>query len=393
MHSGIINNLENFMIPVKESMEKTGLNVNLSKLENLIEETAKGKDEIEMHLKHSLGINEDINFNSSKDVSKILTETLGVNPVTTRTGRYSTARRILRGIHNPLTDEIIKYRDLERLLSSLNAIHNATDKAKGKIFCSYIDTCPSGRIYTQNYSFQNIPETARSIIRADKGCLFVLADYSSFELRVISALSHDKYFKRCWDSGLDLHRKVVADMKGIPYENVTDKQRKLGKALNFGLSYGQEAVGLARVLHISVEQAQELMDGYKSKITEIENFKLEAIKKARTTGFTETYYGRKRFLPNITSPYLRDRKKAERRVINHCCQGSASDIIKFALVDLRNQGFKINTMVHDSILLTVPEDKVESSLKQIKETMEVEIDDMKFEVSCRTGKTWLDCCK
>ncbi|NQU73269.1 MAG: hypothetical protein HQ547_00975 [Candidatus Omnitrophica bacterium] len=381
------------MIAVKRTMEKTGLNVNLSKLENLIEETAKGKNEIEMNLKHSLGTKEDINFNSSKDVSTILTEILGVNPVTTRSGRCSTARRILKGIHNPLTDEIIKYRDLERLLSSLNAIHNATDKAKGKIYCTYDDACPSGRLYTKSYSFQSIPETARSVIYADNGCSFILADYDSFELRILSALAHDTYFKDCWAKGRDLHRKVVSDMKGIPYDSVTKKQRQLGKALNFGLAYGMAAGGLVRKLDIPTDEAQALMDNYKSKIPAIESFKIEAIKKARATGFTETYHGRKRFLPDITSPYIRDRKKAERRVINTMIQGTAADIVKFALIELHAQGFIINTMVHDSILLTVPEDRVESSLKQIKEIMEIEINGMTFKVTCRTGHAWLDCCK
>ena len=344
-----------------------------------------------MNLKHSFAITEDINFNSSKDVAILLSKKLSVSLGTTRTGRCSTARRVLKGIHNPLTDEIIKYRDLERLLSSLKAIHNATDKAKGKIYCIYDDACPSGRIYTRDYSFQSIPETARSVICTDSGYSFVLADYNSFELRILSALAKDMYFKNCWVKGLDLHKKVVADMKGIPYDNVTKKQRHLGKALNFGLAYGQEATGLVRNLNIPTSEAQALMDNYKSKIPAIESFKKEAIKKARTTGFTETYHGRKRFLPNITSPNIRDRKKAERRVVNTMIQGTAADIVKFALVELHNQGFKINTMVHDSILLTVPENRVEPSLKQIRKIMEIEIEGMRFEVSCKSGKVWSEC--
>ena len=393
MHSKIINNLEKLMIPVKQSMEEIGLNVNLTKLKNLIEETSKGKNEIEMNLKHSLAITEDINFNSSKDVSDLLSEKLGVSLVTTRTGRCSTARRILRGIHNPLTDEIIRYRDLERLLSSLKAIHNATDKAKGKIYCIYDDACPSGRIYTRDYSFQSIPETARGVVYADSGHTFILADYDAFELRILSGLSYDTYFKNCWAKGLDLHRKVVADMKGIPYDNVTKKERQLGKALNFGLAYGQEPAGLARNLNISTSDARVLMATYKSKIPAIERFKREAIKKARETGFTETYHGRKRFLPDINSPNIRDCKKAERRVINTAIQGTAADIVKFSIVELYNQGFMINTMVHDSILLTVPENNVEASIQQIREIMETEINGMRFTVTCRTGHTWRECSK
>jgi len=379
------------MVSVKQAMQQRGLNVDLVELERLIQNTSQEKNLIENELQQTLGITEEVNFNSSKDVTEILSNVLGVKPKRTKTGRYSTCRRILQDINNPITDKIISYRDLEKLLSSLRSIYSATDKVRGKLFCTYIDTCPSGRLYTKDYSFQSIPETARSVIYADRGCSFVLADYDSFELRILSALADDVYFKDCWAKGLDLHRKVISDMKGIPYDKVSNKERQLGKALNFGLSYGQEANGLARNLHISTYDAQKLMDTYKSKIPEIERFKSEVIKKARVTGFTETHYGRKRFLPDITSPNTADRKKAERRTINTMIQGTGADIVKFSLVNLHNAGFKIDTMLHDGILLTVPDTEIDKSLKRIKEIMEIEIKGMKFVVSCKTGKTWGDC--
>ena len=390
-HSEAITNLENEMIPVKQVMEKRGLNVDIYSLEGLIQKVRGEKDSLTLELKQLFGINDDINFNSSKDVSDILFKSLGIIPKVTRSGRLSTNRRILRDINNPITDKIVHYRELEKLLSSLNAIHEAVDKDENKLFCSYVDTCPSGRLYTKNYSFQGIPEAARSVIYADPGSSFVLFDYSMFELRILSALAHDTYFKNCWVEGLDLHCKVVADMIGISYASVSDKERKLGKILNFGLAYGQEAGGLARNLHISIEQAQKLMDVYKGKIPEIEAFKLEAIDKARLIGYAETYYGRRRFLPDITSHNVSERKKSERRVINHIVQGCASDIMKFSLVKLHNEGFIISTMVHDSILLTVPDEKLDQSLFRVREIMETEIEGMKFPVSCKVGKRWNEC--
>ena len=391
MHSKTIIKLECDMEPVIEAMEERGLNVNLSKLQELTEITAQEKLLIDTKLKMLLDVGENVNFNSSRDVSKLLKSHFGIKPTTTSTGRFSTSRRILKGLHNPVTDEIIRFRDLEKLLSSLKAIRNATDKDDGKIYCTYVDTCPSGRLYTKSYSFQSIPEVAREVIYPDKGCSFVLADYDSFELRILSALAHDKYFKDCWDRGLDLHRKVVSDMKAIPYEDVTDKQRKLGKALNFGLSYGQEAVGLARVLHVSTEQAQELMDTYKSKIPEIEEFKLDIITKARQLGYCETHFGRKRLLPGLLSPNTSVRKKAERRVVNTMIQGTGADIVKFSLVNLHNAGFSIDTMLHDGILLTVFDNEIDLSMRRIKEIMEVTISGVVFPVSQKTGKTWKEC--
>lgn len=379
------------MLAVKRAMEARGLNVDIPKLKALIDDISQEKSAIEAKLREVLGIRGPVNFNSSKDVTHILSSTLGVEPKVTRTGRYSTCRRILRGINNPLTDEISRYRDLTKLLSALNAIYEATDKAKGKIFCTYTDDCPSGRLYTKDYSFQNIPEAARGIIYPDKGCAFILADYDSFELRILSALSHDEYFKSCWAQGLDLHRKVVSDMTGIPYEEVTTKQRKTGKALNFGQSYGQEPMGLARNLHISVEKAQELMANYKAKIPAIEAFKMATINRARETGFAETYYGRRRFLPNIKSPRTYDRKKSERQATNTKIQGTAADIVKFSLVKLHQEGFTISTMVHDSILLTVPEENLEQSVNRVKAIMEIELEGMRLPVSRKSGKTWAEC--
>lgn len=216
MHSQIIKNLERDMADVIASMEKRGLNVDLVELEILIKKTESQKADLDRALHKVLGLTGQVNFNSSKDVSEILASKLAVKVQHTKTGRPSTSRHILRNICNPVVDQITKFRELEDLLSSLKAIHKATDKVSGKIYCSYVDTCPSGRLYTKNYSFQSIPELPRDIIYAEAGCSFVLADYDTFELRILSALSHDTYFKDCWAKGLDLHRKVVADMKSIP---------------------------------------------------------------------------------------------------------------------------------------------------------------------------------
>jgi len=385
--------LEQELKPVINAMEKQGLNVEIAKLQNLINETASDIQKIEQEVKEILGFATPVNLNSSRGVSELLESYLGIKTVRTHTGRQSTNRRFLKSLHNPITDNIIKLRDSGKLLSSLKAIYRATDKETAKIFCTYVNTCPSGRLYTKGYSFQSIPEPARGAINADKGCSFVLADYDSFELKILSTLAHDKYFKDCWGRGLDLHKKVVSDMKGLPYESVTDKERKTGKALNFGLSYGQEAVGLARVLQIATEQAQKLMNAYKSKIPEIEKFKLKAIEKARKLGYCETYYGRKRLLPGLLSPNISVRKKAERRVINTMIQGTGADIVKFSLLKLHKAGFQIDTMLHDGILMTVPELDVACSIARIKEIMEIKLNEMQFTVTCKHGKTWGECYK
>jgi DNA polymerase-1 len=391
MHSERIRQLEQDMIPVKASMEQQGLNVNLSLLEELITSTAREKEDIAQNLRRDLGVKGKVNFNSSRDVSEIILPLLGVKAQRTRTGRYTTSRDVLRGINHPITQQISKYRDLEKQHSSLKSIHKATDKARGKIFCKYTDDCPTGRLYSKDYNFQSFSKISRSIIYPDDGCVFLLVDYDSFELKILSALSHDKYFKYCWARGLDLHRKVVADMKNIPYDDVTPAQRKLGKVLNFGISYLQEPAGLARNLHCPVYEAQKLMDDYKKQIPDIEQFKLEVIKQAHETGYSETLWGRRRYLAYINSSNNTERKKAERQAVNTRIQGLASDIVKQSLVSLHQAGFIINTMLHDAVLLTVPEAEAEETMKRVRDIMEIEINDMRFTVSCKVGTTWKDC--
>ena len=157
------------------------------------------------------------------------------------------------------------------------------------------------------------------------------------------------------------------------------------------MAYGQEAAGLARNLGVPISEAQRLMDSYKERIPEIEAFKRTIVGETRLTGYTETYFGRRRFLPNITSPIASIRKKSERQVINTKIQGTGADIVKFSLFRLHSEGFLIDTMLHDGVLLTVLNREIEQSLIRIKEIMEIEIEGTKFPVTCKTGKTWAEC--
>jgi DNA polymerase-1 len=387
----VIKELEDNMVAVIATLEKSGLDVDLVELESLIAKTEAQKHDIDSALRETLGISGHVNFNSSADVSEILLSHLKVKTQRTKSGRPTTSRFVLKDIHNPITDQIIRFRELEDLLSSLKAIYQATDDVRGQIFCKYVQTCPSGRLYTKDYSLQSIPQVARDVIYSVAGHSFVLVDYNTFELRILSALAKDKYFAGLFAKGVDLHRQVVADMKGIPYESVTDSQRKIGKVLNFSQVYGAQAYGLSRNLNVSTLEAEKLMNAYKKNIPEIEVYKQEQIKKARVTGYSDTFYGRRRFLSDINSPNTANRKQAERRVINHQIQGTAADIVKFAMAKLHQAGFVMNTQLHDAILFTVPDSELEVSKVKIRAIMETEINGLKFPVTVKVGKTWGEC--
>lgn len=392
IHSETIRTLEQDMQTVKISMQKRGLNVDLNKLSILMDELRLDKEKLRDSLYEKLCLRGKVNFNSARDIASILSNELGVELKKSRTGRFIANRRALSDLNSTLAQDISRYRDMEKVLSSLKGLYSATNKSQKKVSCIYTDDCPSGRLYTKDYNLQGISEIGRTVIYADEGCSFILADYNSFELRILSALAHDRYFKDCWVKGLDLHRKVVSDMKDIPYDLVTDKERKLGKCLNFGLSYGQEAAGLARNLRIKVYQAEKLMKAYKSNIPEIEGFKQETIEHACLTGFVETYFGRRRFLPEIVSLNTTARQKAERQAVNTKIQGTAADVMKFSLVKLHKVGFSINTTLHDSVIITVPDDSIQECVQQVKAIMEsIEVEGVTFPVSCKTGKVWGNC--
>jgi len=192
----------------------------------------------------------------------------------------------------------------------------------------------------------------------------------------------------------DFHDFHVSPMSGSFAKNkgIAIFPRKIDGRYCAVSRHDSENLFLLRSKDVRVwNQAEKLMKAYKSNIPEIEAFKQETIKQARLTGFAETYFGRRRLLPDITSPNTAERQKSERQAVNTKIQGTAADIVKFSLVNLYKAGFRINTMLHDGILITVPEDEVEESIPRIKAIMEIELEGLRLPVTCKTGKLWSDC--
>ncbi len=393
MHSTFIQELERDIKAILPAIEKRGLRVDTERLQGVIADLRRKRELTETRVYDLLGTPERINLNSSNELSRLLAR-LGIagwEKTAKGDGGVTTAKDVLERIEHPAMPHLIEYRSLTKLISALESYLQGVDMFTGRLYYQFTHDCPSGRLYTKDMSIQGLPHEGRVAVLPEPGMTFVFADYDSFELKILSALSGDTYFRRCWEMGIDLHKKVVSDMKGTPYDQITGEDRRSGKALNFGMIYGQEAFGLARRLNIAVPQAQKLIDDYEESIPEISRFKQECIRKARESGYAETYFGRRRPLPDLHSADRAKRLKAERQAVNHPIQGTASDIVKIAMVKLDRAGLQLDLMIHDSVLLSVPEQEADERVREIRSIMEIELNGLRLTVSIKVGRTWGDC--
>jgi DNA polymerase-1 len=348
------------------------------------------------------------NISSPSQVGEILFGRLQLDPKAKRTksGGYSTTEEILdkyRDAH-PLVGLILDIRGLRKLLTTyIDALPALINPSTGKIHTTYNQTVTAtGRISSTNPNMQNIPirtENGREIRRAfiaDPGCVFMSADYSQIELRVIADISGDKDMIDAFVSGVDVHQATAAKIYHESLESVTPEQRTKAKTANFGIIYGISAFGLAQRLRIPRAEAKELIEGYFRTYPRIREYIDEAVAKAKEQGYVTTIMGRKRMLPDINSANAVVRGYAERNAVNAPIQGSAADIIKVAMVNvyrhLRERGLKSKMImqVHDELIFNIFPDELDT-VKEIVITdmMNAHKGKVPLEVSAGTGANWL----
>ncbi len=242
-------------------------------------------------------------------------------------------------------------------------------------------TCPTGRIYSY---IQNLPkETRKVLIPDEEENVFIELDWSQQELRILGALSHEPVLLECFARNDDPHRIAISEMFQKPVSEVTDEERKVGKTINFGLIYGQEAPGLAWTLNISIEKAQELIDRYFSSLSLILKFKRDSREKFLATGYAETSFGRKTRL-DLHGP---NREREIRRGFNHIIQGTGADILRMTLVKLNealmDKPAKLKFCAHDSIYLETPGEASEEVGELARSIMEIEFKGVRLPVTTR----------
>ena len=352
---------------------------------------------------------EKFNISSPMQVGEILFGKLHLDSRArkTKTGAYSTTEEVLlkhRASH-PIVDAILEVRGVRKLLTTyVDALPEMVNPRTGKIHTTYNQTVTAtGRISSANPNLQNIPirtEEGREVRRAfiaDPGCLIMSADYSQIELRLLANLSDDPELTEAFLSGLDIHRATAAKINHIPYEEVTDDQRRAAKTANFGTVYGISAFGLAERLNIPRVEAKALIEGYFQTYPHILEFIEKSKEDARKAGFVSTIMGRKRYLPDINSRNATVRSFAERNAVNAPLQGSAADIIKIAMIrisdEIKRLGLKSRMImqVHDELVFNVPREELDQMRELVQRLMSGAYSGkVPLDVSAGTGTNWLE---
>ncbi len=366
-------------------MEELGISIDTEKLKNLSINFEKILDSLASEI-YQLAETE-FNILSPKQLGEILFEKMNIPYPEKNKKTYSTDVEILKQLSYQgyeIADKVLKYREIAKLKSTYaDALVEQVLPRDNRIHTNYFQCGTStGRLSSNDPNLQNIPvrsdlgKDIRSAFIAQKGYKLLSADYSQIELRLMAALAHVKNLEQSFLDGVDIHTRTASQIFGIPEDKMTSDIRRKAKAINFGIIYGISAFGLARQLEIPQGEAKEYIDNYFKIYPEIQNYMEKAKDFAHKNGYVETLYGRKLFIANINNPRLKS--YAERAAINAPMQGTGADILKKAMIRIREilkeknieSDIRMLLQVHDELVFEVKEDKIDIAKDIIKNTME-----------------------
>lgn len=403
----LAENIEMPLVKVLAEMERNGVKLNQEDLKTISVELREEILSLEKEIYDLAGT--EFNISSPRQLGEVLFIRLKLDDKArvTKTKQFVTNEEILQRLsaRHPIINKVLEYRGLKKLLSTyLEPLPQMIDKNTGRIHTSFKQAVTStGRLSSDNPNLQNIPvrdERGREIRKAfvpEEGNLFLSADYSQIELRLMAHFSKDRGMIEDFLSGGDIHAATAAKIFGVSIKDVTREMRSKAKTANFGIIYGISSFGLSERLTIGRKEAKELIDGYFSSYPGVKSYMDESIKAAREKGYVTTMFGRRRYLRDIHSRNQVVRGNAERNAINAPIQGTAADIIKLAMVRIHekmksgNFRSKMILQVHDELIFdTVPEE-----LEKLKEIVIYEMTnavklDIPLKVDCGVGKNWLE---
>jgi DNA polymerase I len=400
-------NIEMPLISVLATMERSGVKLDLEDLKAITKNLREDIISLEKDIYTLAGT--EFNISSPKQLGDILFIRLKLDEKArvTKTKQFITNEEILQRLTNkhPIISKVLEYRGLKKLLSTyVEALPLLVDKKSGRIHTSYNQAvAATGRLSSNNPNLQNIPvrdARGREIRKAfvpEKGHVFLSADYSQIELRLMAHLSKDASMISDFLSGNDIHAATASKIFGVGIEEVTREMRSRAKTANFGIIYGISSFGLSERLTIGRKEAKDLIDGYFNSYPGVKSYMDESIRKARDLGYVTTMFGRKRYLPDIHSRNQVVRGNAERNAINAPIQGSAADIIKIAMIRIfermKTEEFssKMILQVHDELIF----ETLNSELEKLKDLVVFEMSnavklDIPLKVDWGTGNNWFE---
>lgn len=400
----LYTDMEAPLLKVLQTIERNGVLIDESMLQKQSDQFAITLKELESKA-HSLA-GAEFNLNSPKQLQEILYDKLSL-PILKKTpkGQPSTAENVLQRLAAdfPIVQTILNYRTTAKLKTTYtDKLPLMINQDTGRVHTSYHQAVTAtGRLSSSDPNLQNIPiRTAegrriRQAFIAPKGFQILAADYSQIELRIMAHNSQDPGLLDAFQAGLDIHQATAAEIFAVDLQSVSAEQRRSAKAINFGLIYGMSAFGLTRQLGITRGDAQEYIELYFARYPKVKEYMDTIRNQARESGFVETVFGRRLYLPDIDSRNYQRRQYAERSAINAPMQGTAADIIKKAMIDLEQRlvaesiNAKIIMQVHDELVLEVEDSSVGAVSELVTEAMGKAADlDVALKVDLGVGENW-----
>lgn len=403
----LFNEVEMPLIPVLAEMECNGVRIDTAALKETSQVFTERMLQLEQEIYQAAG--KTFNVASPKQVGDILFGEMKIidKPKKTKTGQYVTSEEVLQTLRSkhPIVAHILDYRALKKLLGTyVDALPKLINPRTGHIHTSFNQAVTAtGRLSSSDPNLQNIPvrgedgKEIRKCFIPEEGCEFFSADYSQIELRVMAHLSQDANMLDAFREGYDIHAATAAKIYNKPVSEVTRDERTKAKRANFGIIYGITVFGLADRLNIERAEAKQLIDGYFKMFPQVQQYMEQAKETARANGYVETFFHRRRYLPDINSGNATVRAIAERNAINAPIQGSAADIIKVAMVRIfqrfqrENIRSKMILQVHDELNFSVLPTEKEQVERIVMEEMQAAYPlDVPLVADSGWGNNWLE---
>lgn len=406
----IYENIEALLMPVLTQIENEGVSLDIRALKDIGDNLGQRITNLHTKITHAAG--REFNLNSPKQLGEILFGEMELveKPKKTKTGQFKTDEQTLSSLasKHPIISSILEYREATKLKSTyVDALPTHVSKVTNRVHTHFHQLMTStGRLASSDPNLQNIPirsaagrEVRKAFVPRDKSHTLFAADYSQVELRIIAAISGDEAMIADIKQDLDIHSATAARVYGTEIDNITSEMRRNAKMVNFGIIYGISAFGLSQRLSIPRGEASEIIETYFKQYPGIKNYMETTIASATENGYVETITGRKCYIRNIDSKNGTIRSGAERAAINAPVQGSAADMIKLAMIQMRKMldqekcKSKMLLQVHDELLFDLHLDEKESLIPKVISTMENAMPiphGIQCKVDTGIGKNWLE---
>lgn len=403
----VFEDIEMPLMPVLAKMERNGVVLDTEALAETGRHFTERMEQLEKEIFELAG--HPFLLTSPRQVGEVLFDELKLNEKAkkTKSGQYSTGEEVLEALRakHPIVGKILAHRGLKKLLSTyVEALPKLIHPQTGRLHTSFNQAVTAtGRLSSSNPNLQNIPvrgDDGKEIRKAfvpEEGCIFFSADYSQIELRIMAHLSGDEHLVQDFREGRDIHAATAARVYHKPIEEISRDERRKAKTANFGIIYGISAFGLAERMEVSRTEAKELISSYFNTYPRVQQFIDESIEKARSQGYILTEFGRRRYLPDITSRNAVVRGYAERNAVNAPIQGTAADIIKLAMIRIdqrfEREGIrsKMILQVHDELNFSVWPDELDRVRHIVVEEMENAFAmQVPLVAEYGTGSNWLE---